>query len=256
MVTSIVLTGTHSIGLDRYNRFEIGKNKVSIKNVPFVRYRFNKYGEDEIEYIKKMKETFKYSSHLAEVIIDENTSNTIQRLEEEDDNLIIFVYLDINDNDVANGLTDIKIEHIKSIKDDFFDRFLLKDSSSTLDAMTANRIKREICDLLELENSEVGVCQSPLSFTGGNACLTALKARELSAEYAESDEVALPTANHENMNTCGCIKYFKIDRDIQAPQSKRGSKSKDRKSVNKDDGEKKKAKKVKKAKNRGFKRWV
>ena len=41
MITSIVLTGEYSIGIDKNDRFQVGDKKISLKEVPFVRYRFD-----------------------------------------------------------------------------------------------------------------------------------------------------------------------------------------------------------------------
>ena len=44
--------------------------KQSISEIPFIRYRFDSYGPDEINYIRKMQQTFNQSAHLAEIIAD------------------------------------------------------------------------------------------------------------------------------------------------------------------------------------------
>ena len=219
MITSIVLTGKHVIELDAYNKFKHGKNRTSIKEVPFIRYRFDRYGQDEIEYIRDMKEKWIYSSHLVEIHLDEDTEQVIEDLDKVD-NLIKYVYMEIDDSDIDNGLSDEKIRRLESIAYQYIDRFMLKDKSTKLDIMRANELKSEIASILDIDEWDVGICQSPLSFGDGNACLTALKARELSAEYAENDEAALPTANHQSMKTCGCIRYITIDSDIKIERKK------------------------------------
>lgn len=217
MVTSIVLTGTHTIGTDTYGKFMVQDTKVSIKEVPFVRYRFTEYNDKELEYIKSMKNKFKYSSHMVEITLGEDTRDIIERLEQIS-NLIKFVYIPVDDTDVLEGLREEKFDLLANISDKSFDRLMLKDKSSTLDVVAATRIKKELLSVIKLGNiDDIGVCSSPLSFDGKNACLTALKARELSAEYAETDEVALPSANHECMNCCGCIRYYVFNGDVEAP---------------------------------------
>lgn len=213
MITSVVLTDKHKINLDRYNKFMLGENKISIKDVPFVRYRFDKYNEEDIQYIKDMKKIFIYSSHMIEILLGEDTTDVINAIDNNLPYTIRFVYIPIDDGDISNGIKDSKLEQLNNISELFIDRLMIKDIGSKLDAITANRIKKQFADVINTDAGDIGVCSSPLSFTGDNACLTALRARELSAEYAEHDEVALPTANHECMNTCGCIRYAVISED-------------------------------------------
>ncbi len=228
MIISIALTDKHNIGLDSYDRFLVGEEKVSIKEVPFVRYRFENYGEAEIDYIKRMKDIFKHSSHMVEITLDGNTAELLDKLEDDIESIIRFVYVPIDDTTVTNGFTAETEELLDSIADSDFDRIMIKDNSKTLYSVIAERLKKEISEITDHPIRDVGICQSPLSFHG-NACLTAVKARELSAEYAENDEVALPSANHENMNTCGCIRYHLFTSDVAAPISARQAKNGDKK---------------------------
>jgi hypothetical protein len=62
----------------------------------------------------------------------------------------------------------------------------------------------------------MGICSSPLSFDD-MACLTAVKAREIMSRYSTTTDVALPSANHQSMNCCGCIRYVTVTEDIPAP---------------------------------------
>lgn len=231
MITSIVLTDTHKVGLDSYGRFMVGEEKVSIKEVPFVRYRFDKFDDAELDYIGHMKKTFKHSSHMVEINISENTPQILDSIEDKLDNIIRYIYVPVTDENVTDGFTDEIIEMIEAIEDYDFDRIMLKDNSTTLYNIAASRLKGEIADILDIKASDIGVCQSPLSF-GGDACLTAVKARELSAEYAENDEVALPSANHECMKNCGCIRYNVIDSDVAAPVTKNNKRKKKKQANN------------------------
>lgn len=225
MNTSIVLTDTHTIGVDSYGKFMVQDIKVSIKEVPFVRYRFLEYNEKDMEYIKMMKKKFNYSSHMAEININEDTADIIKRLESID-NLIKFVYVAVDDNEVDEGFSEEKLELVEKLEDSFYDRLMLKDESNSLHAVAATRLKKQLSDIVtDIELADIGVCSSPLSFDGKNACLTAVKARELSAEYAENDEVALPSANHECMSCCGCIRYHVFTGNVAAPISKSGNSS-------------------------------
>lgn len=227
MITSIVLTNTHKIGIDSNGKFMVGDTKVSIKEVPFVRYRFNKFGETELNYIGKMKNIFKHSSHMVEITISEDTPKILDAIEEKLQNIIRFIYVPVVDSHVTDGFDESTLKLVELLDDYDFDRVMLKDNTTTLHAVAAAKLKKEIADTIDVNVKDIGICQSPLSFNG-EACLTAVKARELSAEYAENDEVALPSANHECMNCCGCIRYHVIDSDVAAPVSKttKGTKKK------------------------------
>lgn len=245
MNTSIVLTGMHSIGVDSTGRFMVKDTKVSIKDVPFVRYRFTEYSDDELIYIEVMKKKFNYSSHMIEITLTADTKKIMDKVKRIE-NLIKFVYIPIDDSDVMNGISEEKIRLLQEIDGEFFDRLMIKDNSNTLDAIGSIRLKKQLSELVEMEYTDIGVCSSPLSFDGKNACLTAVKARELSAEYAESDEVALPSANHECMNTCGCIRYHVFETSVIAPVNK-GNKGTIK--------EGSKTKTVRENKTKGFVKW-
>jgi len=213
MVTSLVLTGAHRV--DIVNGFvDLGSDeKISVKNIPFVRYKLDTYNKEELEYIKNMKIKFKHSCHMAEVRVDKDISEYLENIHQIE-NLVTLIYLEITDDTVKNGLNDDQKLWLSNLSDFSIDRYMIKDCSNTLNIIKAESLKKEIKGLIKLKNLDIGICSSPYSFDGRSACLTALKARELSAEYAENDEVALPTSNHECMDRCGCIKYTVISKDI------------------------------------------
>jgi hypothetical protein len=75
---------------------------------------------------------------------------------------------------------------------------------------------KQLCSQLRKSEEMFGVCSSPLSFSE-LACLTAVKARELMSVYSTIADVALPSANHQCMNCCGCIRYLTVTADTEAP---------------------------------------
>ncbi len=217
MVTSIVLTGEYTIGIDKNEKFQINGKKISIKDVPFVRYRLSEYNENTSQYINKMKQVFKYSAHMAEIPVVKGMRNIVDKLLEDVENLIIYLYVPVTDDTVQNGFSPEMLDTIREFEGAQFDRVMLKDLSSTLYLISANNIKNQIANILAINPSEIGICSSPLSFNTGEACLTAVKARELSAMYTDNDECALPTANHEDMPCCGCIRYLTVNSNLAAP---------------------------------------
>lgn len=228
MIISIALTDKHKVGVNDSGKFyvetfnkegKLEQKVVSIKDVPFVRYKFSQFNQEELDYIEKMQGVFKHSSHMVEIDLDKNTEKLLDDLEDKYPNIITFVYVPVTDDVVANGLSEETKELLENIGGAFFDRIMLKDLSTTLHSGAIHRLKKEVSQLSDFQLKEIGVCGGPMSFSG-EACLTAVKARELSAEYAENDEVALPSANHESMNTCGCIRYATINKDVDAPPNK------------------------------------
>lgn len=218
MITSIVVTGTHKIGMNSSKKIKIGDNVLSVeKDIPFIRYRFNQYTDTEYSYIVESMKQFCFSTHLAEVLLSENTAGTIKYLAENIKNIAKYVYVDITDEEVVNGQISIeKISLIDTLAGLDIDRIMLKDKTTKLDTITAKRFIKELSKRLGLSENTFGVCSSPLSFSEW-ACLTAVKARELMSIYSTIADVALPSANHQCMNCCGCIRYMTVSEDTEAP---------------------------------------
>jgi len=218
LITSIAVDGKHHIGMDSYGRFDLDGVKVSKKKVPFVRYRFDCYGEEEVQYIRSMQDKFSFSAHLAEITLSSEFKTQLEVIRKLE-NVAIFVYLDIYNEDVATGLCDERRELVKLMVGEKVDRLMVRDRSTSLFTVAADRLKREIRDL-GVDIADIGICQSPLSI-GGNQCLSAVKAREIAAKYGAPDDMPLPTANHEGTATCGCIRYNLIKESIVGNTSPR-----------------------------------
>ena len=218
MITSIVVTGTHKIGMNSSKKIKIGDNVLSVeKDIPFIRYRFNQYTEAEYNYILESMKQFCFSTHLAEVQLSENTADVIKYLAANIKNIAKYVYVDITDDDVASGnMSTDKISLLDKLVDIDIDRIMLKDKTTSLDTITAKRFIKTLSKRMNLTESTFGVCSSPLSFDDW-ACLTAVKARELMSIYSTIADVALPSANHQCMNCCGCIRYVTVTEDTLAP---------------------------------------
>lgn len=218
MITSIVVTGTHKIGMNSNKKIKIGDNVLSVeKDIPFIRYRFNQYTDAEYDYIVKSMKQFCFSTHLAEVVLSDNTAETIKYLMENIKNIAKYVYVNINDDEVVAGqLSQDKLTMFDSLRGLDIDRIMIKDKSTKLDTITAKKIIKELSKRLGFAESTFGICSSPLSFSEW-ACLTAVKARELMSIYSTVADVALPSANHQCMNCCGCIRYMTVTEDTEVP---------------------------------------
>ena len=216
MVTNLLFKEKHNIGIEK-EKCLINNEKTSIKDIPIIRYRFKEYGELEKQFIRNQISKFIYSVHLAELELSEKTQKELEDLADEFDNLAIFVYIPVDDTDVQNGLNESKISLLESIKDEIFDRILLLDNSKTLHIISANKIKEQVEATIDISKADIGICNSPLSI-GENACLTAVRARDIIATYGTNECCAIPSANHQCMNECGCIRHIEIKSDIPAPK--------------------------------------
>lgn len=230
MVASIVLTGKYNVGISESGKVKIEGNTLNLSDIPFVRYRFPSYGPEEIQFIQQNKAKFKGPVHLAEVELCENIKDVLDSLDEIE-NLAKYLYVTVDDEDMANGLKESTIQMLKSLGDAYYDRIIIRDKCSNLYPLAAERLKNAVEEAVdhEFRAGDMGVCGSSiLSFCNGReesqACLTAVWARKIMAEYAESDD-CVPSASQEKMTTCGCIQYFVVSQDISAPASNKGKTS-------------------------------
>ena len=256
MISSIVVTDTFKIGVNENGKFRMGEHLMNVTDVPFVRYRFkeSKSIEEIVSYIESMMKKFVKSVHLYEIhVLDDNTSDLLNVLEDKFDNLAKFLYISV-DNDVVDNLefSDDLLDLVGDINDDFtIDRLMLTDNSTNLDAVNADKLRIKLAKEFGIKVADIGVCSSPLSF-GELCCLTAVKAREIASDYVDGQEFPLPTANHQSMNCCGCIKYHVFNSDVAAPETKntKGKKIKSDNIMNapEENGGDEKKKSVKKAK--------
>lgn len=225
MISSLVLTGMFDIGIDKNEKYSLNGERTAIKDVPFIRYRFSEYGEEQIAYIKKMQGKFHYSTHMAEVMLSEKAQEQLKVLADTFDNIAVYLYVPITDEMVTAGIDENTEELLETIKNEAYDRIMIRDNTETLHLVSANMLKRQVAEVTAYAQADIGICNSPLSY-GNEACLSALTARNLTAMYSASEECAIPSSNHECMNTCGCIRYVLVESDIPTPIGKGPSEKK------------------------------
>lgn len=218
MITSLVLTGKYNIGMNSQKKILVDDTIISVeKDIPFIRYRFDGYDQEAFEYIARTMKQFSMSTHLVEINLDANSATVLNYLNNNGFTLAKYIYIDVTDADVEKGeLSAEVLNQIAFVKDLGVDRYMLRDKSKTLDLVHVKMFINQLKSMYGIDASMVGVCSSPLSF-GDMACLTAVKARELMAIYSSVADVALPSANHQCMNCCGCIRYKVVSSDLQAP---------------------------------------
>ncbi len=216
MVTSIVLKGQYALNVNSANKVKLGDNIVSIeKDIPFVRYRFDSYDETALNYIGATMEKMKYSTHLAEINLDSNTVATLEWFKTNINNIARFIYIDVTDENVASASISAEIVNLLVAAVPYnVDRIMLRDKSTSLDLVAAKKIIETLSKQTGIKKDNFGICSSPLSF-GELCCLTAVRARELMTIYSAIADVALPTANHQCMNCCGCIRYYTVEADTE-----------------------------------------
>jgi len=231
MVTSIKLKGMYNVGVSSSKNIKIADNKVSLKDIPFVRYDLGYYGEVEAKYIKDMMEKFSLSTHLVQFNIKAGILEEMASISSLFDKVAKYVYLDITNDDVVNGCLNTDSVSILSevLATYTVDRIMLVDKTTTLDMANAKKIMGTLAKTVKVRGDMIGICSSPLCMTDELACLTAIKARALAALYNSSNDVAVPSANHQCMNCCGCIRFFDITSDIEAPVSTKKAASTDKK---------------------------
>ena len=222
MVASLVLTGKFDIGVNTKGKVKVDGHLISVDDIPFIRYRFPNYGPEEFEFIKKNMAKFSRPVHLAEITIGNDTADVLTTFEEIG-KIATFVYIPVTDDNIANGLGDNVHQYLEDISECYFDRIMIKDNTSMMYPLAAEKIKLEISEYCDFKSSDIGICGSSLSFRCGDepgqACLTAVWARTIMANYASADDIVVPTASHESMDCCGCIRYFVVSSDLPAPLS-------------------------------------
>lgn len=212
MITNLRLQGKYSIEI-KDDKIYIDDETIHIKEIPFIRYDLKEYGQQEKEYIEQMMKKFNKSVHLVELQCTDKILQELELIDNED--IAKYVYLDITDQNIEDGtIGKERLDILKQIKekDYLIESIILKDVSTKLSRSDILKFKDELHWLVD-KQSQIGVCNSPYSFNE-DACLTALKARELLMYYSEDDECAIPSARHECMECCGCMKHKIIDKDI------------------------------------------
>ena len=217
MISSIRVNGLFNVNVNANSKIKVDNVILHTeKEVPFVRYRLDKYDDSTVEYIKNMQTKFPKSTHLIEMGLNESILQSFKLLRDSL-SVAIYLYIDITEDIVKESkLPDDTMNILAELQSCNFDRYMLKDKSVSLDFMAAQKIFTQISKTFKIKMDNIGLCSSPLSFQGLQ-CLSAVKARELMSIYNENSDVPLPSANHECMNCCGCIRYLEVTSDLEAP---------------------------------------
>ena len=238
MVTGILLTGTYNVGINTNGKLKTPNGTtISINDVPFVRYRFNQYGPAEMEFIQNNMKRFQ-CLNIIDIELNSQTCNILEDIENRELNIAKFIMIPITNEEILHGLSSDVMEYLDNLSGYEVDRIVLKDVSNNSFPEALNRFRSEIAKMSSLRSMgikelNIGICGGPYCFSG-DACLTAVRARELMAKYSERKDDVVPSANHEGKldnvnfegctNTCGCIRYHVYKHDVEAPAIKKEAK--------------------------------
>ena len=225
MLTSIVVPKMYQIETTKGGKFEVNGETLAIKDTPFVRYRFTRYSDEEIKYIKNMQEKFNRSAHLVEISLDGQTEEATATVLNNLNNICTFLYINVFDEGIKAETMEelVKISNTMSLGLSgivgVYDRIMLRDKTTSMNATQFNQIIEVVSGVTRYSKDKIGICSSPLSFNG-MACLTAVRARELASIHCENGDLALPTGKHECMESCGCIRHIVLTSDILSGKEK------------------------------------
>lgn len=237
MILSLKLTGPHNIGVDSLNRINVNDSKLSVKDIPYVRYAFKFNAEEHTEYLKKNIEKFKYSVHIIDLELEDETASDISYIEEtfntENVDVSHIIKVNVSGEEVYNGkLADDTVEKLKKVLKvkGLISRVVLVDNDYEItDSSKLNPLVEEVDEILGMGKSNIGVCNSPIlesgtacGVYGTKGCLPASVVRRMQEDKNPDIELPLVSENHQNSGTmCGCTKYHVVTGDIAATEVKK-----------------------------------
>ena len=236
MITNILVKGKHELNVNEKRKIKVGGQILEIdKDIPMVRYRFEDYTDEDIDYIKRVSAELNKPVHMVEIKLNEKTEDIFAKIKAIG-NIAVSIRIDVDNQDVESGI----IKNVEILTKLEADRYVLVDKSDTLDMVHFNKIADYIKNATGIKRDSIGICNSPLAFDE-LSCLPAVKAREIMAKYSTTGDVALPTAGHQTEDgCCGCIRHLVVACDLVKVGEAKGKKEK----VDNDTPKEKKEKKV------------
>lgn len=251
MITSLKFLKVVNVSVGSGNKFKIGSGEpLDVREIPAVRYYFNDYGDEEIQFISQMMSIFKHSVHVVE--FDAHKPETYEKVTTVASNLAFIAHLSINNRHAdEHDFNEDEINVLSALKMIPLNRIMLNDTSTNLDYIGLATLIKKVKEYSGMSEKNIGCCNSPYT-DSNNCCMSAALAREWSAKYNHVGEGALPSANHNNKDcgNCGCLRYELVTEDIIAvvsdskksfmnpPSGNGGSKKKTEKSDSGETGDK------------------
>jgi hypothetical protein len=220
MITSLKIMKPVEVAVGSAGKFKVnGGEALDIKDIPAVRYCFDKYGIDEVEFIKKMMGIFKHSVHVVEFSVHQ--PETYEAVHNEIQNVAFIAHFDITDELAKSQVYSVDDQSVlAALRTVPVNRLMLNDKSNSLDYIGMSALIKAASVVTGINARNIGICGSPYT-DSSNCCMNAAIAREWSAKYNHVGEGALPSANHDNKDcgNCGCLRYEVVESDIIAVYS-------------------------------------
>lgn len=252
MIASLMINQMVNVSMNGSKDIEVNGHELRIdRDIPFIRYKIGYVDNRVIEYIRMMQGIFTKSVHLVELDLNEHSAEYLDMLDTSGLSVARFLYWHVDDimcNNIEASVREYMPMIVATINK--IDGLMIYDDTSVLDMVTYRKF------VMSLQNTAIrrhddfyGLCNSPFSCSE-YACLTAVKARKLQAKYCTDVDVPLPTSNHQDNPTCGCIRHFIVESDIigLVKSSKKEVKKESKKEVK----ETKEKKETKKKEKKGF----
>lgn len=242
MITSILFKKVVNVGVNSKREIfvNIGEKEVKLNldtDIPVIRYKFDgEIGNDEVTFIKNNMLVFNRTVPILELKYDAIGVELLRQIREANMQIGVILHVDIFENEVLNKALNPEHKAFTNIAGLNVDRVVFNDVSDKMDTIAFNTLVKEFADAHGMNKKDIGICGSPLSF-GENCCLSSIKAREIMAKYSTIMDLPLPSGNHQDMNTCGCMRYVVINDNlpIKETATKAPRTAGAKKSENKDD---------------------
>ena len=219
MVSSLRVHGKFDVGVSANDTVMMGDKEVSLKDIPIVRFKLGSYGQNEVSYIRDLMSKLKYSSAVIEVNDDSNIIE-VETLKSMSDIAGILYYVVIDDEKYKSEQFAISQKLSEVMKLSNFEKVVLLDRTETMDMIGADALIKRVAKALKIPVDKVGMCESPMCLSAGGCCLSAIDARDIASKYNFNTDVALHSANHQDMEMCSCVRHFNVISDIAAPVKK------------------------------------
>ena len=231
MITGLTFNKIVKVELDRYGKVTVNvdgeEQRISIKEVPYVRYKLDEYTDDALLFVDTIKKLFVHSVHIIDIDIYQGmVQNAVaEKIKNVFDNQVaIFGIININDS-VLDNINMLQAT-LGGITKSLFDRFIIKDGSTRLDNEKFIMLRKYLMTTHGIK--DVGLCSSPFT-NEDNCCISAERARHLGAIYG-SDEVATAVSTHQNhcANGCFCVRSVTITGDLLAKEGTKKAETKEK----------------------------
>lgn len=189
--------------------------KTSVEELVSIGYWFNpeQYGALP-QYVDNMRKVFQCSLPVVHLVWCEQALAVLRAFHQWFTTVPVILHVPVTDMDMADGarakVYEVADSHIGD--EAVVDRLMIDDCTTSLYTVDAEKMRKLFASAVGLKISDIGICGSPLS-DRELCCLSARLDREWSVPYGGSYMV-LPSANHQSMDTCGCLRFVNVIQDV------------------------------------------